>query len=194
MSRWRRVVSSRGFRASVGFVLLLGAAWGVDFVWRDRSYRHEKLTLEGIGNFGQVHARLYRGGQPSMPGLANLKALGVNTIISFTLGEEGAKAEAAEAERLGMEYVALPWSTVEVPEPEQIDAFLSYLKTHPDKTVFVHCKAGADRTGTMIALSRIALDGWPAQQAIDEMNAFHYHFIFLPHLQRFVEKYRPALP
>ena len=43
----------------------------------------------------------------------------------------------------------------------------------------------------MIALSRIVLDGWPSARAIDEMNAFHYHFIFLPHLQRFVEHFAP---
>lgn len=170
-----------------------GAAWGIDWAWRNASYPHEKASIEGVPNFGKIKPRLYRGGQPSEAGLASLRALGVNTIISFTLGEEGAKAEAAEAARLGMDYIGLPWSTVDVPEPEQIDAFLNYLTEHPDRTVFVHCKAGADRTGTMIALSRIAIDKWPAQQAVDEMNAFHYHFIFLPHLQRFVERFQPAI-
>jgi hypothetical protein len=46
----------------------------------------------------------------------------------------------------------------------------------------------------MIALSRIALDGWPAQRAVDEMNAFHYHSVFLPHLQRFVRGFLPEAP
>ena len=183
----RRIV--RGAGLAVAAVLL---AWAIDTTWRNRSYPDEKLSIDGIDNFGRVHTKLYRGGQPSSEGLVALKKLGVDTIISFTLGEEGAKVEAAEAERLGMTYMPLPWSTVEVPEPEQVDAFLNYLKSNPEKTVFVHCKAGADRTGTMIALSRIALDGWPSARAIDEMNAFHYHFIFLPHLQRFVEHFAPT--
>jgi len=172
-------------------LVLLGLAWAVDYVWRDRSYPYEKASLRGVPNFGQLKPRLYRGGQPSEEGLAGLRALGVNTIISFTLGEEGMRAEAAEATRLGMEFLSLPWSTVEVPDHETVSTFLGYMREHPDRTIFVHCKAGADRTGVMIALSRIAIDRWPAQQAIDEMNAFHYHFIFLPHLQRFVERFQP---
>ena len=186
MARWARALRAIGIAG-----ILLGLAWGIDWTWRNASYRHEKVAIEGVPNFGRIKPRLFRGGQPSEQGLASLRALGVNTIISFTLGEEGAKAEAAEAARLGMDYIGLPWSTVEVPEPEQVETFLGYLNEHPDRTVFVHCKAGADRTGVMIALSRIAIDRWPAQQAVDEMNAFHYHFIFLPHLQRFVERFQP---
>ena len=149
------------------------------------------MSLRGVSNFGRISPRVYRGGQPSEEGLAGLRSLGVETVISFTMGEEGAKAEAAQAARLGMDYISLPWSTIEVPEPDQVRTFLGYLQEHPERTVFVHCKAGADRTGVMIALSRIALDKWPAQKAIDEMNAFHYHFLFLPHLQRFVERFVP---
>ena len=175
----------------VAAIVLIGSVWAVDFVWRDLSYRNEKLALSGVPNFGRITPRLYRGGQPSEDGIAGLRALGVNTIISFTLGEEGARAEAAQAARLGMNYVSLPWSTEDVPDPEQVHVFLDYLRDHPELTVFVHCKAGADRTGVMIALARMTLDRWPAQKAVDEMNAFHYHFLFLPHLQRFVERFNP---
>lgn len=172
-------------------VVLLGLAWACDYLWRDASYPLEKLTLDGVPNFGRVKPNLYRGGQPSDEGFVALQSLGVNAVISFTLGEEGAKLEGAQVKRLGMDFVALPWSTVEVPDADQIHTFLSYLRDHPDRTVFVHCKAGADRTGTMIALSRIAIDRWPAQQAIDEMNAFHYHSLFLRHLQEFVKRFHP---
>ena len=174
-----------------GLAAICATAWGVDFSWRDFSYTHEKLKLQGVSNFGRIAPKIYRGGQPSNEGLSGLRALGVNTVISFTLGEEGAKAEAAEAARLGMDYLGLPWSTEDIQDPDQVHTFLAYISEHPDRTLFVHCKAGADRTGVMIALSRIAIDGWPAQQAVDEMNAFHYHFIFLPHLRRYVMSFRP---
>jgi len=179
----------RVLRWLVASIAMLGLLWAGDYVWRDRSYPNEKLKLRGVPNFGRLSPKLYRGGQPSNEGLAGLRALGVDAIISFTQGQEGMKAEAAEAARLGIDFLSLPWSTVEVPDQETVDAFLGYLRSHPERTIFVHCKAGADRTGVMIALSRIAFDRWPAQQAIDEMNAFHYHFIFLPHLQRFVERF-----
>ncbi len=173
-------------------IAVLGVAWAIDNAWRNASYPDEKLTLRGVANFGRVGPRLYRGAQPSDEGFAGLRALGVNTVISFTQGEEGTRAEAAHIAKLGMDYITLPWSTMAVPDADQISTFLTYLREHPDRTIFVHCKAGADRTGVMIALSRIALDKWPTQRAIDEMNAFHYHFIFLPHLQRFVERFGAA--
>ena len=55
--------------------------------------------------------------------------------------------------------------------------------------VFVHCKRGADRTGVFVAAYRIAFDHWTPTQAMAEMNAFHYHYLFLPHLQRYVETF-----
>lgn len=187
---WVDMLRSKVFRWICSFMALAVLALALDFSWRDSSYPDEKRRLRGVSNFGQVAPRLYRGGQPSNEGLESLRTLGVDTVISFTLGEEGAKAEAAEAARLGMDYVGLPWSTEELPEPDQVETFLSYIRQHPDLTIFVHCKAGADRTGVMIALWRIGVARWPAQRAIDEMNAFHYHSIFLPHLQRFVQAFR----
>jgi len=179
-------------RWTAACVVLLSLAWAGDWIWRNRSYPHEKHSLVGVPNFGKLRPNLYRGGQPSPVGFANLRALGVDAVISFTLGEEGARLEANEVKKLGMDFLSLPWSTVEVPDRETVDTFLAYLRDHPDQTVFVHCKAGADRTGTMIALSRITTDGWPAQQALDEMAAFHFHAIFLPHLKRFVENFQPT--
>jgi len=35
--------------------------------------------------------------------------------------------------------------------------------------VFVHCRFGDDRTGVFVAAYRMAFDGWPAQQAMEEM-------------------------
>lgn len=173
-------------------VALISLAWTIDWTWRDRSYPNEKLTLRGVPNFGRVSPLLYRGGQPDATGFVGLRNLGVDAVVSFTLGEEGAKAEAANVARLGMEYVWLPWSTTQVPQPELVRTFLDYLREHPQETVFVHCKAGVDRTGVMIAIARIAIDRWPTQTAVDEMNAFHYHFLFLPHLQSFVRRFDPA--
>lgn len=181
----------RTVRWTAAVVVLLSLAWAADWTLRNRSYPDEKKSLVGVPNFGRLKPNLYRGGQPSSMGFANLRAIGVDTVISFTLGEEGARVEAGEVRKLGMDFISLPWSTMGVPDRQDIDTFLNYLRDHPDRSVFVHCKAGSDRTGTMLALSRIAIDGWPARQAVDEMEAFHFHAIFLPHLKRFVENFQP---
>jgi len=38
--------------------------------------------------------------------------------------------------------------------------------------VFVHCKRGADRTGTIIGCYRIAHEGWTADRALSEAKQY----------------------
>src|SRR5665647_1005446 len=117
----------RLLRWTVIVLAVLGLAWAVDWTWRDRSYPYEKAALLGVPNLGRLKPNLYRGGQPSAEGFSALRDIGVKTVISFTLGDEGARLEGAQVAKLGMDFVALPWSTQEVPEPDQIRTFLNYL-------------------------------------------------------------------
>jgi protein-tyrosine phosphatase len=63
------------------------------------------------------------------------------------------------------------------------------LRDDPNGKVFVHCRVGADRTGVMVALYRLTFSHWSMAQTLAEMRAFHYHHIWLPHLQRYVESF-----
>jgi tyrosine-protein phosphatase SIW14 len=158
------------------------------------SFRHEKMSLPGVGNFGRVNSHLYRGAQPTAEGYAELRKLGVDTIVRLSMGDDAFVAsQRALVEPLGMQFVNLPWSTMHEPRAEQVAEFLTLVREHPDRTFFVHCKAGADRTGTFVALYRIVLDHWTPTHAIDEMKAFRYRWVFLPHLQAYVEKFPATL-
>lgn len=180
--------------ACVAAVLLpLTVVAAAEELRRAVSHRDEKLSIEGVGNFGRMNDRLYRGAQPTPEGFARLRALGIDTVVRLSLNEEAAAEERALVEALGMRFVGLPWSTVNVPDTEHVAAFLKLVKAHPDRTIFVHCKAGADRTGVFIALYRIVIDGWSAPRAVDEMKAFHYRYLFLPHLQEYVETFPAKL-
>ena len=47
--------------------------------------------------------------------------------------------------------------------------------TIANQKVFVHCYFGDDRTGTMVATYRIAMDQWTSDEAYNEMRAYHFH-------------------
>jgi protein tyrosine/serine phosphatase len=176
----------------VGLAVLVTAA-AVDEVRRDVSHRDEKESIDGVANFGRVSDGLYRGAQPTPAGFAHLRALGIGTVVRLSRGEQASAAERALVTNLGMGFIALPWSTRDVPRDEQVTDFLSFVAAHPGEKIFVHCKAGADRTGVFVALYRIAIDHWSAAEAVDEMKAFHYRYLFLPHLERYVEAFPARL-
>ncbi len=174
--------------------LLTAVGLVVAFETRDAlAASDEKLTLDGVANFGRITPHLYRGAQPEVSAYSSLRRFGIDTVVRLSTGDEFIEGERARVEALRMRFVSLPWRTADTPTTEQVATFLALLRDHPDWTVFVHCRKGVDRTGVMVALYRIALDHWAADQAVWEMRAFHYRPIFQPHLQDYVEGFPQLL-
>jgi protein tyrosine phosphatase (PTP) superfamily phosphohydrolase (DUF442 family) len=146
-------------------------------------------NLRGITNFGQVTPALFRGGQPTSEGYRELKQMGIDTVISFRheKGENTLERRAVEA--LGMRFVSLPWHAWDKPADEEVSRFFVLLASSPRSKVYVHCQQGRDRTGTMVALYRIAVDHWCPATAVAEMRAYHYHHFFFPQLETYVENF-----
>jgi protein tyrosine phosphatase (PTP) superfamily phosphohydrolase (DUF442 family) len=129
-----------------------------------------RLPLSGVPNFGEVTSQLLRGGQPTEAGFEELSRRGVGLVINL---RGDSKAERAAVEKLGMQYVSIPWHCA-YPKDRQVAEFLSVLRANPDKKIFVHCRLGVDRTGLMIASYRMAEQGWTAARAHREMAAFGF--------------------
>ena len=75
-----------------------------------------------------------------------------------------------------------------IPEQRQVVRFLTIV-TDPKKTpVLVHCRHGADRTGTMCAVYRIVVQGWTKEEAIKEMTdgGFGFHRAWGNHLIQWI--------
>ncbi len=127
--------------------------------------------VAGVPNFHQVNENVYRGGQPSADGWPSLAKLGVKTVIDLRRPDEHSTAEEARAvEAAGMKYVNVPMKGVVAPSEDQVTKVLTLLLNSPDP-VFVHCKRGADRTGTIIACYRMAHDRWNNKQALSEAKS-----------------------
>jgi protein tyrosine/serine phosphatase len=147
----------------------------------------------GIANFGQVSPTLFRGGQPSAEGYRELKQMGVELVVSFRHEKGENSLERREVEAQGMRFVSLPWHAWDVPADEDVRRFLGLITTSPNTKVFVHCQQGRDRTGTMVALYRVAVDHWCPGSAVTEMKAYHYHHFFFPQLETYVENFPQRL-
>ncbi len=133
------------------------------------------VVLPGLPNFHQVSEDLFRGAQPTAEGFRQLKTMGIKTVVNLRsfhsdrdeIGETG----------LAYEHIYMKaWNA----EDEEVVRFLQIV-TDPSRTpAFVHCRYGADRTGTMCALYRIAVEGWQKEDAIEEMaeGPFGFHSVY----------------
>jgi len=126
----------------------------------------------GVRNFQQVDDHIYRGAQPTPGGFENLQKLGVRMVLNLRDGDEG-RSEKSIVERTGMHYVHIPLNGYRAPSDQEMAKIFSSLDDSSNWPVFIHCKRGADRTGTVIACYRIAHDHWPNQKALEEAKLRH---------------------
>lgn len=125
------------------------------------------LDAPGVPNFHQVDPHLYRGAQPTSQGFTSLAKLGIRTVVDLRGGRErGDEQKIVEA--AGMHYVHVPMAGLSAPSDPQITTVLAVLNDTSAWPVFVHCRRGADRTGTVIACYRIAHDHWDNEKALKE--------------------------
>jgi protein tyrosine/serine phosphatase len=125
-----------------------------------------------LPNFHKVNNLLYRGGQPKPAGIAALKRLGITTVISLRSNDERSLQERALFESAGIRFLSLPLDNWKRPTIEEIDAIIEQIERAKNQPVFVHCKRGSDRTGTVIAVYRMVYDGWDPKRAGDEAEEF----------------------
>jgi tyrosine-protein phosphatase SIW14 len=121
-----------------------------------------------LPRFQQVSEKLYRGAQPRDGGLIKLRELGINTVINLRGASARTKAQEAEARALGLNYfnVALPnWGR---PQDARVQRILEIIAAPESGRVFIHCRTGVDRTGTIVALYRMTHDGWSTDKALAE--------------------------
>jgi tyrosine-protein phosphatase SIW14 len=155
-----------------------------------RSAYGDRLRTPGIPNSGRINDHLYRGGQPKLQGLAELKKLGITTVVD--LRDEDPETivwERQQAASLGVRFLHIPVSGWSPPTNEQVVQFLSLFRDDPKEKIFVHCRFGHDRTGVFVATYRMALEKWPAEQALEEMYFFGFNGFWHPSMKTFIREF-----
>lgn len=140
----------------------------------------QPIDAKGIPNLFQVSATLYRSAQPTAEGMRELKKRGIVTVVNL----RSFHSDRDEIANTGLAYEHI-YMKAWHPERKEVVRFLQIV-TDPKRTpVLVHCQQGADRTGTMVALYRVAVQGWTKDEALREMTKGGYGFnevwVNLPH-------------
>jgi len=135
----------------------------------------ERIELPGLPNLHKVSDDLYRGAQPTAEGMKQLEKLGVRTVVNL----RSLHSDSDEIKGTGLTYEHIVMTPLNVDDKDVV-RFLRIVSDSSQSPVFVHCQHGADRTGTMCAIYRIAVQGWNRDEAVEEMTkgGFGFHSIW----------------
>jgi protein tyrosine/serine phosphatase len=114
--------------------------------------------------------RLYRSGMPWDWLLKYcVTQLHVKTVVSLS-GDvtEPYSNMYVYLQEQGVRHVNLPMYASRTPTVELARKALAVLADTNAAPVLIHCSAGVDRTGYMVALHRVIQQGWTLEQALDE--------------------------
>jgi protein tyrosine phosphatase (PTP) superfamily phosphohydrolase (DUF442 family) len=115
--------------------------------------------------------------------MRQLKAMGVRTVINL----RKLHSDRDEIGDTGLAYEHIYFNPLH-PEDKEVVRFLQIVTDERRTPAFVHCQHGADRTGMMVALYRVAVQGWSKDEALREMTdgPFGHHDALFGHLRDYV--------
>ncbi|WP_208507473.1 dual specificity protein phosphatase family protein [Variovorax paradoxus] len=156
---------------------------------RDRpDHGADPLDALGVENLHRLTPTLYRSAQPRAKDVAALQSLGIRTVVSLRSFNDDRKVFAGH----GMRLVRVPINTWDIDDAKVQRALHAILDAERHGPVLIHCMHGADRTGVVSAVYRMALQGWDKEAARQEMlrGGYGYHTLWR-NIPRYIERVDP---
>lgn len=130
--------------------------------------------VPGVINFAKVSDALWRGAQPTAQGFQALEAMGLKTVINFRNNHD----DLPLLQGTRLKYLHIP-SFAFHPTEANLLKFLKVVENPDNWPVYIHCAQGRDRTGYNAAAYRMLMQKWGGNDAILEMNVFHFNQIWV---------------
>jgi len=123
-----------------------------------------------VKNLYLIEDGFYRGSQPTAQGFQELQDLGVKTVLDLA----GGGGDSVYVPGGPLKLVHIPMTAFELRDDRVLEA-LRVMVDPANRPLMIHCKQGADRTGALVALYRIVVQGWSKQKAVLEMSTGGFH-------------------
>jgi protein tyrosine/serine phosphatase len=133
-----------------------------------------------------VPGKIYRSGQPSPAQLTEwIRKYNLKTIL--VLKPTLRPYEKELAGKLGVNLHHIVVSTKQGLPENQWQQIKQILTEEENLPLLLHCHSGADKTGTVTALYRVEVQGWPLWKALLEMDLHGHIPLQYPALQRYLK-------
>jgi tyrosine-protein phosphatase SIW14 len=135
-------------------------------------------------NFHRVDDKVWRSAQPEREDFPELKKLGFKEILNLREWHN----DSGKAGDTGLCLHKVAMDAGDLREKELLKAVK--ILRDSQGPILVHCWHGSDRTGTVVALYRMVVNGWTRERAIAEFitPAFGYHAKTYPELRKYLER------
>ncbi|MBF0100438.1 MAG: dual specificity protein phosphatase family protein [Desulfobacterales bacterium] len=155
-------------------ILLIGLCSVLQGTVRPESWA-KRIELPHVENLYRVDEGLYRSAQPDTDGFLELKKFGITQVLNLRDFFD----DADETKGMGLKLYSVEMNAWNIRDQDVIAA-LKIISDKQNRPLLVHCKHGADRTGTIIAMYRIVIQGWTKKEALNELidGGFGYHTIW----------------
>jgi protein tyrosine/serine phosphatase len=132
------------------------------------------IISESLENWHKVDNLLYRSEQPDSQAMDDLEKFGVRRVLNLRQFND----DNDEAEETDLQLFHVPFNAAMIKEVYVVESLK--IITSSDEPILVHCWHGSDRTGTIVAMYRIVVQGWTKEAAIDELKngGYGYHSLY----------------
>ncbi|MFB9052161.1 dual specificity protein phosphatase family protein [Formosa undariae] len=138
----------------------------------------ENIESNHFHNLYKLNANLYRSEQPSKKGMKDLQEMGIKSVVNLRRKH----TDENKLKDLDLDLYNLPLKAGAL----DVDDIFNALQTiqQAEKPVLIHCWHGSDRTGAIVAASRMVFENWSKEEAIAEFTdkRFGYHKKMYPNL------------